>query len=66
MPPFLTELLKEPRMKAQVEHTSLWYGGGGLEKVLEAFSKTHLCNFGLTINGDFPGGSRGLWETLVL
>lgn len=59
-------------MKAQVEHTSLWYGVGGggvfLGKVLEpkAFSKTHLCNFGLTVNRDFPGGSRGFWETLVL
>lgn len=67
MPPFLTELLKEPRMKAQVEHSSLWYMGG-LEKVLEqkAFNKTHLCNFGLTINWDFAGGSRGFGERLVL
>lgn len=60
VPPFLSELLKEPRMKAQVEHTSLWYGVFG-KKVLEqkAFNKTHLCNFELAINGDFPGGSRG-------
>lgn len=67
MPPFLTELLKDRRMKAQVERSSLWYGGVFLEKVLEpkAFNKTHLCNFGLTINWDFPGESRGFGETLV-